>query len=176
MARKFNLRQFQTELSRRMQAAAENPAQASRLGFQAAGANWLISLEDIDEVMPIPPIEPTPGTVRWFRGIANIRGNLYAVSDLTDFLTGSPAQTGSEGRLLLIHRKHGINAAFIVQRALGLRQSGQFSPAENSANQPFTNALFVESNGINWHELNLAGLLADPAFLSVETQQPLHNS
>lgn len=170
MARKFNLRQFQTDLSRRMQAAAEVPAQTSRLGFQAAGVNWLISLDEIDEVMPIPSIESTPGTVRWFRGIANIRGNLYAVSDLTDFLTGTPALTGNEGRLLLIHRKYGINAAFVVQRALGLKQSGQFLPATSSTQWPHTNASFTESGGTNWHELNLASLLADPAFLSVEAQ------
>ena len=170
MARKFNLRQFQTELSKRIQAAAASPMQASRLGFQAAGVNWLISLDEIDEVMPIPPIEPAPGTVRWFRGIANIRGNLYAVSDLTDFLTGVPTQTGSEGRLLLIHRKHGINAAFIVQRALGLKQAGQFTPAQSQATWSCTNVSFAESNGTNWHELNLANLLADPAFLSVEAR------
>ena len=92
MARKFNLRQFQTDLSRRMQAAAQAPAQASRLGFQAAGANWLVSLEEIDEVMPLPEIVVTPGTKRWFRGMTNMRGNLYAVTDLSDFLEGIPTQ------------------------------------------------------------------------------------
>lgn len=167
MARKFNLRHFQTELSRRMQAAADTPAQTSRLGFQAAGENWLIPLDEIDEVTPIPPIESTPGTVRWFRGIANIRGNLYAVSDLTDFLTGTPTQTSHEGRLLLIHRKHGINAALIVQRSLGLKQAGQLAPAQ-TVKRPFALVSFVEHNGANWHEIDLPSLLSDPVFLSVE--------
>jgi twitching motility protein PilI len=170
MARKFNLRQFQTELSKRMQAAASMPTQISRLGFQVAGDNWLISLDEIDEVMPIPEIEPTPGTLKWFRGVSNIRGNLYAVSDLTHFLTGAPTQQTSDMRLLLIHRKHGINAAFIVQRALGLKQSGQFSPGVGSAAWPYTSASYVEENGSVWYELDIAGLLSDPGFLSVETQ------
>jgi len=156
-----------------MQAAAQTPAQASRLGFSAADANWLIPLDEIDEVMPIPEIESAPGTLRWFRGMANIRGNLYAVSDLSDLLTGTPTRPGNEGRLLLIHRKHGVNAAFIVQRALGLRQPSQFTPSDNLAKWPCATASFVESNGTVWHEMNIGSLLADPAFLSVEAQQPL---
>ena len=170
MARKFNLRQFQTELSKRMQVAAETPALASRLGFQAAGMNWLLALDDIDEVLSIPPIEAIPGTVRWFGGITNIRGNLYAVTDLTDFLTGSPTQINHEARLLLVHRKHGINAAFIVQRSLGLRQPGQLTQQALENKPTYALTSYSEPDNTLWHELNLASLLTNPAFLSVETQ------
>lgn len=169
MARKFNLRDFQTDLSKRLQLAAQTPTQVSRLGFQAANVNWLIALDEIDEVMPIPEIEPTPGTMRWFKGVANIRGNLYAVSDMTDFMIGSPTQPGNETRLLLTHRKHGVNAAFIVQRAMGLRQSGQLIPgAAGGTARAFSTGTFVEPGGATWYELDLAGLLAAPTFLSVE--------
>lgn len=170
MARKFNLRQFQTDLSRRMQAAAMAPAQASRLGFQSAGTNWLVSLEEIDEVMPLPEIVGTPGTQRWFRGMTNIRGNLYAVTDLSDFLEGAPTQETADSRLLLVHRKHGVNAALIVQRSLGLRQIGQFEKHDGQARWACCANSYKESGGTTWVEINLNHLLADPAFLSVEAQ------
>ena len=170
MARKFNLRQFQTDLSRRMQAAAQAPAQASRLGFQVAGANWLVSLEEIDEVMPLPEIVATPGTTRWFRGMTNIRGNLYAVTDLSDFLEGTPTQETADSRLLLVHRKHGVNAALIIQRSLGLRQIGQFEKRDEPAKWSCCANCYHESGGPDWVEIDLTRLLADPAFLSVEAQ------
>ena len=168
MARKFNLRQFQTDLSRRMQAAALAPAQASRLGFQAAGANWLVSLEEIDEVMPLPEVVATPGTTRWFHGMTNIRGNLYAVTDLSDFLEGAPTQESADNRLLLVHRKHGVNAALIIQRSLGLRQISQFEKRDEAAKWSCGAHCYQESEGQSWIEIDLTRLLADPAFLSVE--------
>lgn len=170
MARKFNLRQFQTDLSQRMQAAALAPAQASRLGFQAAGANWLVPLDEIDEVMPLPEIMATPGTKRWFRGVTNIRGNLYAVTDLSDFLEGTPTPESDDNRLLLVHRKHGVNAALIIRRSLGLRQISQFEKREVAAKWPCCANSYLESDGTNWVEIDLAQLLADPVFLSVEAQ------
>ncbi len=168
MARKFNLRQFQTDLSKRMQAAAESPALASRLGFQAAGKNWLLPLDDIEEVLAVPPAEPIPGTVAWFRGITNIRGNLYAITDLTEFMVGAPTQANNDARLLLVHRKHGINAAFLVERALGLRQLGQLTAQQLQDAPAYAQASFTDQGGTLWHELNLAGLLANRVFLSVE--------
>lgn len=170
MARKFNLRQFQTDLSQRMQAAALAPAQASRLGFQAAGTNWLVSLEEIDEVMPLPEIVTMPGTKRWFRGMTNIRGNLYAVTDLSDFLEGTPTPESDDNRLLLVHRKHGVNAALIIQRSLGLRQISQFEQHDVPAKWPCCANSYQESGGPDWVEIDLTQLLADPAFLSVEAQ------
>lgn len=170
MARKFNLRQFQTDLSRRMQAAALAPAQASRLGFQAAGTNWLVSLEEIDEVMPIPEIVATPGAKRWFRGMTNIRGNLYAVTDLSDFLEGAPTPESADNRLLLVHRKHGVNAALVIQRSLGLRQIGQFEKYDSQAKWACCANSYQESGGGAWVEIDLNRLLTDPEFLSVEAQ------
>lgn len=170
MSRKFNLRQFQTDLSRRMQAAALAPAQASRLGFQAAGINWLVSLEEIDEVMPLPEIVGTPGTKRWFHGMTNIRGNLYAVTDLSDFLDGAPTVESADARLLLVHRKHGVNAALIIERSLGLRQISQFEKSGQQGKWSCGANTYQESGGAAWIEIDLTRLLADPDFLSVEAQ------
>jgi twitching motility protein PilI len=167
MSRRFDLRQFQTELSKRLHNAASLPAETSRLGFLAAGHSWLIPLSDIDEVMPVPEILSVPGTKSWFRGLANIRGNLYAVSDLSDFLTGKPTTASSENRLVLAHRKHGVNASLLVQQALGLKQSG--SLAADDSPWPWASRLVLDSGEAHWNEINMARLLAEAEFLTVET-------
>jgi twitching motility protein PilI len=168
MSRRFSLRQFQTELSKRLQEAATLQAETSRLGFLSAGQNWLVPLSDIDEVMPVPAIRPVPGTRRWFRGLANIRGNLYAVSDLSDYLTGKPTPDSHDNRLILAHRKHGVNAALLVQKALGLKQSSQMIECGEPGIQPWAATHILDSGKDTWHEINLARFLAEAEFLTVE--------
>lgn len=169
MSRRFNLRQFQTELSKRLQEAASLPAETTRLGFSSAGHNWLVALSEIDEVMPVPAIMSVPGTRRWFRGLTNIRGNLYAVSDLSDYLTGKPTAESDENRLILAHRKHGVNAAIIVQKALGLKQPGRMAASDTPSNWPWASPQSLESDQDVWHEIDLARFLAEAEFLTVET-------
>ncbi len=168
MSRRFNLRQFQTELSKRLQAAASLPAETSRLGFMTAGQNWLVPLSEIEEVMPVPDILPVPGAKSWFRGLANIRGNLYAVSDLSEFLTGKPTPESSENRLVLAHRKHGVNAALLVQKALGLKQSGSQDAQGIPGMWPWATQQTLDSSGTHWNEINMARFLAESDFLTVE--------
>jgi twitching motility protein PilI len=50
MAKKFNLREFQTTLSQQLQAAASRDNSGSRLGFRVGDVNWLVSLSDTEEV------------------------------------------------------------------------------------------------------------------------------
>ena len=51
-----------------------------------------------------------------FAGIANIRGNLHAVTDFSVFRGGAPTPQNANARLLLIGAKHGANAALLVSR------------------------------------------------------------
>ena len=48
-----------------------------------------------------------PLTRPWFAGIANIRGNLHAVSDFSLFRGGAPIVQNANARLLLIGTRHG---------------------------------------------------------------------
>ena len=168
MSRRFSLRQFQTELSQRLQDAASLPAETSRLGFLAAGHSWLVPLSDIDEVMPVPEILPVPGTKHWFRGLANIRGNLYAVSDLGAYLSGKPTAESSDNRLILAHRKFGLNAALLVQKALGLKQSLDLASTDSASPWPWATQQTLDAGQSHWNEINMARFLAETEFLTVE--------
>jgi twitching motility protein PilI len=165
MSKHFSLKDFQNQLTQRLQTASKQTASISRLGFRVCGQNWLVNLEDINEVLPVPVTFPVPGARRWFRGMANIRGNLYAVSDLGDFLFGKPTPESTNNRLLLAHSKLGVNAALLVEQTLGLKQRSQLGTDDKHATQPFAARYYLDAEGASWMELQLTTLLTDGGFL-----------
>ena len=66
MSNRINLRQFQQQLTDRMQAKGQAGEQASALGIQIGEDLWLVEMGDISEVLPIPPITTVPFTKLWY--------------------------------------------------------------------------------------------------------------
>ena len=83
MARKTSLRDFQEYLATRLSNAAKGKGSSSWLGVEAGGESWLVDLSDGGEIVQASLLAPVPMTKPWFAGIANIRGNLHAVSDFS---------------------------------------------------------------------------------------------
>ncbi|MFN3544251.1 MAG: chemotaxis protein CheW [Thiobacillus sp.] len=168
MAKKFNLREFQTTLSQQLQAAASRDTSGSRLGFRVGNANWLVSLADTEEVIPVPPIVRVPGARRWFRGVANIRGNLYAVSDFADFMGQGVTPDSAECRLVIPHHDFGVNAALLVRATLGLKNIHRYQPREETSAYPWVARHFTDDAGESWCDMDFAQLLGNPDFLMAE--------
>lgn len=168
MAKKFNLREFQTTLSQKLQAAASRDNTGSRLGFRVGDANWLVSLSDTEEVIPVPPIVKMPGAQRWFRGVANIRGNLFAVSDFSDFMGQGQTPDHDECRLLIPHHDFGINAALLVRSTLGLRNIQHFALRDENGPQPWVARRYADDTGVEWQDMDFGQLLGNAEFLKVE--------
>ena len=63
---------------------------------------WLVKLEEAGEVIPVPAMVPVPLTQPWFRGLANIRGNLFSVIDFAAYQGGEPTPATPDARLLLV--------------------------------------------------------------------------
>lgn len=168
MAKKFNLREFQTNLSRQLQAATTRETAFSRLGFQVGSNNWLVPLDHAEEVIPVPAIIPVPGTQRWFRGMANIRGNLFAVTDFSDFMNGTPTPETSGCRLVIAHHQFGVNAALLVSRTLGLRNANALEPIQAATDQPWISQKYRDDARQEWMDLNFPALLNNADFLKVE--------
>ena len=171
MAKKFNLREFQTALSQQLQAAASRDTAGSRLGFRAGDVNWLVSLSDTEEVIPVPPIVKVPGARRWFRGMTNIRGNLYAVSDLADFMGQGATPDHADCRLLIPHHDFGVNAALLVRGTLGLKNiSGYRERSDRTAPHPWIARFYADEAGGDWCDMDFGQLLGNAEFLKVEAQ------
>lgn len=170
MAKKFNLREFQTALSQQLQAAASRDNTGSRLGFRVGEANWLVSLTDTEEVLPVPPIVKVPGAKRWFRGVTNIRGNLYAVSDFSDFMGQGVTPDHADCRLLIPHHDFGVNAALLVRSTLGLKNINRYEAREGGAPYPWAARQYTDEAGNAWCDMDFAQLLGNAEFLLTEAQ------
>ena len=169
MAEKLSLRDYQRDLAERLR-AAEGSRVSSRLALQVGEEGWLVDLADASEVIPVPAVTPVPLTRGWFKGVANIRGNLYSVVDFPAFLGGVGATLSEQARLLLIGERFRMGAALLVDRSLGLRNPSQLKAIEGSgARPPWLKGEYADEEGRRWKELDVAQLVQQQEFLSVGT-------
>ncbi|HWA39085.1 MAG TPA: chemotaxis protein CheW [Burkholderiales bacterium] len=167
MAEKLSLRDYQRDLAQRLR-AAEGTRVASLLALQVGQEGWLVDLADAGEVLPVPAITPVPLTKGWFRGMANIRGNLYSVVDFAAFLGGPPAVPTEQARLLLLGERFRVGSALLVDRSLGLRNPAQLKAGERpEAAPPWLKAMYLDEDGRAWKELDVPQLVLQPEYLTV---------
>jgi twitching motility protein PilI len=165
MSTRTSLRDYQKNLAERLK-SAEAGRGASMLGLQVDDEAWLVDLSDAGEVIPVPAITPLPLARPWFKGLANIRGNLYSVVDFPAFLQRRPVVLGDQARLLLFGERFRLGAALLVDRSLGLRNPAQL---ERKLGEPraWVRAEYADAEGRRWRELDLAELAQHPDFLGV---------
>lgn len=171
MARtKLNLQAYQQDILARLKSLTESghAPLSSKLGVRIGGTDWLVSLADISEVLPVPEIMPVPLTHPWFIGMANVRGNLYALTDLAGFLAYPQTVVTSESRVLLAHNQFGVNAGLLVDRLLGLRNLEDMQLHDNSGDKPaWQLERYKDVDGQIWDELDIGVLLAQNEFMQV---------
>jgi len=165
MAQRISLRDYQRELAERLR-EADSARSASKLGLQVGAESWLIDLAQAGEVMPVPPITVVPLTRPWFRGVANVRGNLYSVVDFAAFLGAGASAGGEQARLVLLGERFRSAAALLVERLLGLRNPAELR-SRASAHGHWTRAEYEDAEGRRWKELDLAQLVRHPDFLNI---------
>ena len=166
MAKRISLREYQQGVMSRLQSAAAVAQVDARLGIQIGSDNWLVDLADVAEVMPVPAVTSVPLAQPWFRGVANIRGNLVSVSDLPAFI-GSP-HTGftAMARLVLLQPRHLPHAAVLVNRMLGLKHLAdlQVQPADPVA-PSWVGESYLDAAGKEWKTLRVERLVGQSLFL-----------
>ncbi len=170
MARKTSLREFQQNVAQRIRDLASQKTVASKLGFQVGAENWLVTLSDVSEVIPVPNTATVPMTCSWFRGVANIRGKLYSVVDFAAFQGESAIGPGIERRVILISDRLIEGSGLMVTRMLGLRNPEQFTtePLQGGAlDRSWIKATYRDPGGALWHELDVTALVGNTRFLEV---------
>jgi twitching motility protein PilI len=177
MANKQALRELQTRLADRMQAARTQPRGKSWLAVECRGHGLLLPLEQAGEIFAVVPLLPVPHTQPWFAGVANLRGGLHGVVDLARFL-GLPEVGADEGgrdqaRLIGFGTSLGLNGALLVDRLAGLRSGDQLRSQTDAAatampaRPAFAPTLWLDANGRSWQALDLGALARDVRFLSI---------
>jgi twitching motility protein PilI len=176
MANKQALRELQTRLAERMQAARTQPRGQSWLAVECRGHGLLLPLEQAGEIFALGPLLPVPHTQPWFAGVANLRGGLHGVVDLARFLGlhEVPTDTGrDQARLVAFGAGLGLNGALLVDRLAGLRGVDQLRgevdvDEDDETDRPsFAAMRWHDSDGRQWQALDLVALTQDVRFLSI---------
>jgi twitching motility protein PilI len=179
MANKEALRELQQRLASRLQAVKQQAPARNWLAVEIAGHGFLLPLDQAGEIFPLSTIQPVPHSQSWFLGVANLRGQLHGVIDLAAFLglpqrqarTLNEAVARDAGRLVAFNAGLQLNAALLIDRLMGLRNASTVTPVtapSSSAKPHFVGQQMSDAQGRTWYELDLAGLVADEAFLKID--------
>jgi twitching motility protein PilI len=175
MANKEALRDLQTRLASRLQAAKTRPRARGWLAVECAGTGLLLPLAQSGEIFPLRTLLKLPHAKPWLTGVAQLRGDLYTVVDLAAFLGLRAPQSvdpaAPEGQLVMLAPALQVNAALRVDRLAGLRGEEQLvrepEAADNTARPAFAAGRWKDAQGVSWQELDLGALAVDAAFLDV---------
>jgi twitching motility protein PilI len=174
MANREALRELQTRLASRLQAAKAEGLSISWLAVRAGGGNYLLPLAQSGQIFPVPFIQGVPYAQPWFLGVGNFQGGLFGVVDFSAFIKGGVVPARSEqlvaqARVITLNAALEINCALLVDELAGLRQLDAFSSSESppkGASACFGNR-YIDASGVSWQEVNLQSLSKMPEFLGV---------
>ena len=169
MAKDLNLRQYQEDILAKLEAIAGSTSNSanSRLGMLVGGSHVLVDLAEISEVLALPDMFAVPLTQPWFMGMANIRGNLYGISDLGQLIGHAPVARTSSNRVLLVNQDITLQVGLVVDRLVGLRSLDQLKAKKSRKAQGFCfkTQTYDDSEGNNWLELDCHALIESRGFM-----------
>ena len=161
MAKRTDIRQFQAQLAQALQAAQQGKGQE--------GARWLAVLAGRHRVLL--PLAETAGVIHEFalhsvpfapaayRGVTNVRGELYDVVDLAVAVGATPTALTSSARLVLAASAIAPRLALLATQVMGLRRVTDLRPEPAAADE--TAPRFSDENGNLWQEVAVRSLLED---------------
>ena len=172
MAKKEALRELQHRLAARMQAVRSEPQGQSWLAVESAGHGLLFPLQQAGEIFVAQGLIDVPHAQPWLAGVANLRGGLFTVVDLADFLglrRRQASQPFEHSHLVAFNATLGLNCALLVDRLQGLRHAADFTlaDADEMTGPSFACPRRVDAGGRVWQEIVLAELAAHEAFLGI---------
>lgn len=170
MANKQALRDLQTRLADRLQAARTEPLAKSWLAVECSSRGFLFPLKDAGEIFAMAPLVAVPHSHRWFLGVANLRGHLHGVVDLAGFLGVKAVEPGrDQARLVGFNQDLNLNCVLLVDRLSGLRSEDELTrAADDGVERPaFAGACFHDASSRMWQELNLGELAGNESFLRI---------
>lgn len=88
------------------------------IGFSLLDEQYVIPLEEINEVLEVPDCTKLPRVKSWVRGVSNVRGRLLPIIDFADFL-GAKLVGSTRERRLLVFEVAGAYVGIIVDQVYG---------------------------------------------------------
>lgn len=140
------------------------------IGFMLGGKRLVAKMSDVAEIISPPKTIRVPGVREWVQGLANVRGTLLPILDMTMYLQQESSVQEEQSRVLVIN-KHNVIAGLKVQEVFGLRRFKAEMRANDVADsmgtlQPYLDGVFAEDN-LQWNIFSIEKLVAHEPFLKV---------
>jgi len=171
------------EMERRARSAvADNPPRSAEdtehvgIGFRLGDEQFLVSREEVREVLTVPTgVARVPGAKHWLRGLANIRGQLLPLIDMSHFFGGGVAANSRHARILSVNHRD-VPAGLLVDEVLGFRrfpesQRNQETPKTVIRCDRFLRGSFAQGDEV-WPVLSLKSLVESNEFLNAADTTP----
>lgn len=168
--RRVRLRQFQSQLTERVQAARSGADQRNRhLGVMIGNTRCLIDLQQVSEVLVVGNFTKVPLTSDWYLGLLSVRGNLIGVIDFARFQGETPTEVSQDNRIVVFSQALSFNCGLLVSRVLGLRNSAEMVQQPETAHStiPWLAQRFMDQESTLWTQIDLSLIVQDQRFLNV---------
>jgi twitching motility protein PilI len=156
-----------------LQNASPLPAQIelrrywSGVGFALLGQRLVVSLDEVIETLELPPVTKLPGVKPWVLGVANVRGRLLPISDVTVMLTGRQSKN-SRQRVMVIENGD-LLAGLLVDDVFGIQHFPEedLGKVDGAAEElkPFVFGDFSDEN-FQWHACSIEKLVNESVFMA----------
>ncbi|WP_240141381.1 chemotaxis protein CheW [Nitrosomonas sp. HPC101] len=138
------------------------------LGITINEDRWLIPMNDISEILPVPKITPVFLTHPWFLGVINVHDNIYGVCDLAHYLDEKPTRVNVKTRIFLTASRSRTGYAMLAESVLGIRDLMEFTrQPDHEDKRPVIANIYNDRQNRSWRMLNLPALVRLESFLKV---------
>jgi twitching motility protein PilI len=147
----------------------ENTGEWAGVIFRIGKVRLACNTKQVTEFLPIPAFTPVPGTKPWILGLANIRGELLTIVDLSWFLNDKRSTITMRTRLLAASLR-GRPIGLMVDEVYGQRHfvSDEGNNSELPQRSPLRDYVHKQyrSGKDVWQELDLEILFSTSKFLN----------
>ena len=107
--------------------------------FEIGGQRLVAPMGQVSEVLTMPEFTSLPLVKPWMLGIANIRGRLLPLTDLSEFLQVPSRLAQMSQRKVIVIDHDNVFSGLLVDQVLGIEQftRGQYRPEALEKNSPF---------------------------------------
>ena len=146
----------------------EAPGLWRGIGFRIGTRYMVSSINEVNEILTMPPLTIVPGTRSWLLGVANVRGNLVPVIDLKLYLEGERSVVTDSSRVLLV-RQLGGSVGLLIDEVMGQRNFSEEQRAEAVGEDDERYSRYIGEKyplgDVNWGLFSMAALVRSPDFV-----------
>lgn len=150
--------------------AEDSREQWAGVGFRLGTTRMIARMGEVTEILPLPELSVVPRTKPWLRGLANVRGTLLPIMDLSGYLGARDSASSRNSRILVVRWGTAV-AGLLVDEVLGMRHfyREDFRQADTVPGfvRPYVSGQFGHADDEQWLVFSVPALVDDPRFLDV---------